>query len=136
MSGQKPWCFRSTQESIEKEVPSVTAILETIIAVLLYWWIALQVGVVLPLLISAAVAPLVLLRSESAVALGLQWFLRIPWLTTERTEYSPYPRTNWAILGTVAALVLNMVLTLSMALSSEHSIFSLVSLTPPDFFRA
>jgi len=134
MSGQKPWCFWSTQESIEKEVPSVTAILETIIAVLLCWWIALQVGVVLPLLIGAAVAPLVLLRSAPAVALGLQWFLRIPWLTTERTEHSPYPRTNWVILGTGTGLVLNMVLTLSMALSSEHSIFFLVSLTPPDFF--
>jgi hypothetical protein len=71
MQSQKPkWVWFSTHETIENEVPSVTAILETVIAVPLYWWIALKVGIFWPLLISAAVAPLVLLRSERSVKLG------------------------------------------------------------------
>jgi hypothetical protein len=70
------WVWWSTHETIQNEVPSVTAILETIIAVPLYWWIALHTGVVLPLLVGAAVAPLVLLRSDQSVALGLEWFLK------------------------------------------------------------
>ena len=62
MQSQKPkWVWFSTHETIENEVPSVTAILETIIAVPLYWWIALKIGVLLPLAMSVAVAPLVFL---------------------------------------------------------------------------
>jgi hypothetical protein len=74
---QKSWCWWSTHESIANEVPSVTAILETIAAVVVYWWIALKVGVVWPLLVSAAVAPMVLLRSEPSIALGLKLFLSV-----------------------------------------------------------
>jgi hypothetical protein len=69
------WVWFSTHETIQNEVPSVTAILETIIAVPLYWWIALHTGLVLPLLISAAVAPFVLLRSDASVELGLKLIL-------------------------------------------------------------
>jgi hypothetical protein len=76
MPEEKSWCWGSTHGSIQNEVPSVTAILETIIAVPLYWWIALQIGVLWPLLVSAAVAPMVLLRSDQSVALGLKWFRR------------------------------------------------------------
>jgi hypothetical protein len=72
MSEQKStWCIWSTAESVQNDVPSVTAILETIIAVPLYWWIALRVGMLLPLLISVAIAPLVLLRSEQSVLLAV-----------------------------------------------------------------
>src|SRR4051812_5517389 len=71
----KSWCFWSTTESIQNDVPSLTAIIETLIAVPLYWWIALQVGMLPSLLIAAATAPLVLLRSEESVALGLKWLL-------------------------------------------------------------
>jgi hypothetical protein len=75
MSNPK-WVWWSTHETIQNEVPSITAILETIIAVSIYWWIALHGGMILPLLISAALAPMVLLRSEKSVALGLEWFMR------------------------------------------------------------
>jgi hypothetical protein len=72
----RSWCIWSTIESVQNDVPSVTAILETLVVVPLYWWFALRVGVLLPLLVSAAVAPLVLLRSEQAVALGVRLFER------------------------------------------------------------
>jgi hypothetical protein len=88
---RRAWCFWSTTESIQNEVPSVTAILETLIAVPLYWWIALHVGVVQPLLISALIAPLVLLRSEESVALGIRWFVAFE----RRITYSVYTKREW-----------------------------------------
>jgi hypothetical protein len=83
---KRTWCFWSTTESIQNEVPSLTAILETLIAVPLYWWISLRIGVIQPLLISAAIAPLVLLRSQESVALGIKLFLRFE----EATSYKGY----------------------------------------------
>jgi len=69
------WLWWSTRESISNDVPSVTAIIETTIAVPAYWWIAIHFETYLPLLISAAIALLVLLRSEESVALGVRWFM-------------------------------------------------------------
>ena len=66
--------FWSTRDSISNETPSVTAIIETVVAVLVYWWVAIRLETYLPLLISAAVAPLVLLRSDQSVRLGVDWF--------------------------------------------------------------
>jgi hypothetical protein len=73
---KRTWCFWSTTESIQNEVPSVTAILETLIAAPLYWWVALRIGLIYPMLISVAIAPFVLLRSQESVALGIRWLLR------------------------------------------------------------
>ena len=67
------WVWFSTHETIENEILSVTAVLETVIAVPLYWWIALKVGIVWPLAISVAIAPLVLLRSDASVQRGIRW---------------------------------------------------------------
>jgi hypothetical protein len=66
--------FWSTRDSINNDTPSVTAIIETVLAVLVYWWVAIRHETYLPLLISAAVAPLVLLRSDQSVRLGVDWF--------------------------------------------------------------
>jgi len=66
--------FWSTRASIDSEIPSVTAIIETALAVAIYWWAAVRFETYLPLLLSAAVAPLVLLRSDESVKLGARWF--------------------------------------------------------------
>src|SRR5215208_5418923 len=66
--------FWSTRDSINNDTVSVTAIIETVLAVLVYWWVAIRPETYLPLLISAAVAPLVLLRSDQSVRLGVDWF--------------------------------------------------------------
>jgi hypothetical protein len=71
------WRFWSTKESIEADIPSIAAIVETVVAVPLYWWITLKFGTLLPLLISVVVAPLVLLRSDQSVALGARWALQL-----------------------------------------------------------
>ena len=68
------WVFGSTRDSIDNDVPSVTAIVETGLAVSLLPLIAIYFETYLPLLISAAIAPLVLLRSDESVALGKKWF--------------------------------------------------------------
>lgn len=68
------WRWWSDHASVRAETPSVMAIVETMLAVAAYWWLALEIGVLLPLLAGVAVAPLVLLRSERSVELGLRWF--------------------------------------------------------------
>ena len=68
------WCFWSTAESVRNRDLSVTALLETIVAVGLYLWVSTRFGLLLPLYIAVAAAPFVLLRSEDSVALGLRWF--------------------------------------------------------------
>jgi len=68
------WTWWSTRDSINNDVPSVTAIMETLIAVAAYWSIAVYFETYLPLLVSVAVAPLVLLRSNPSIADGLKWF--------------------------------------------------------------
>jgi hypothetical protein len=95
------WVWWSTHETIQNEVTSVTAILETIIAVPLYWWIALHTGIVLPLLVSAAVAPLVLLRSDESIGLGLRWLQKMD---------SLYPSLNseFSLAVAVAFLIKSM----------------------------
>jgi len=70
------WRFWSTRDSIEHDAPSVSAVIETLLAVPAFWWLAGTVGFYLPLMISMAVAPFVLLRSDESVNLGLRWFLR------------------------------------------------------------
>ena len=118
ISSDKPainWCFWSTTESIQKDVPSVTAIIETLIAVPLYWWIALQVGMLPSLLIGLAVAPLVLLRSEESVALGLKWLLAFEHMPTNKTyhELSLNQRRFLWVLG-LASVVLSSYLAFNL----------------------
>ena len=80
MSEQSPprpprWMFWSSRESIENGVPSAMAIVETVLAVSAYWFFAIHYQTYAPLLLGIAVAPLVLLRSDTSVALGVRWFL-------------------------------------------------------------
>jgi hypothetical protein len=104
---KRSWCFWSTTETIQNEVPCGTAILETLIAVPLYWWIALHIGVVQPLLISVMIAPFVLLRSEASVALGVKWFLRFENNITGKVAYKNGASADrhgpWAIIALSAA---------------------------------
>src|SRR5262249_16889360 len=65
----------STRESIDNDVLSVTAIIETVIAILLYWWIAIKFETYLPLLFNLAIAPLLLLRSDESIRLGVKLFM-------------------------------------------------------------
>src|SRR5215213_3651046 len=104
----KEWCFWSTSESIQNDLPCVTAIIETLLAVPLYWLISLKVGMIQPLLVAAAIAPLVLLRSEESVALGIRWYLRFEKIITTYKRYEnlelPVRRGIWVITALYSVL--------------------------------
>ena len=72
--GGSGWVVWSTRASINAGTPSLTAIVETLVAVPIYWWLAIHFETYLPLLVSVCVAPLVLLRSDTSVALGVRLF--------------------------------------------------------------
>jgi hypothetical protein len=97
------WVFWSTRDSINNDIPSITAIIETALAVTIYWWIAVRFETYLPLLISIAVAPLVLLRSDESVALGGRWFEQ--WENTywEKREHADEPELGLRRLVSIAA---------------------------------
>ena len=66
----------SSRESIEAGKISLLAVAEVIFSVTAYWWIAWYFDTYAHLLISVLIAPLVLLRSDESVALGVEMFRR------------------------------------------------------------
>jgi hypothetical protein len=68
------WEWWSTHESVAAEVPSVWAIVETILAVAAYWCAAIWLETYAFLLAGVVIAPMVLLRSDASVKDGLRWF--------------------------------------------------------------
>ena len=66
----------SSRDSIAAEKISLLAVTEVIFSVAAYWWIAWYFDTYAHLLISILVAPLVLLRSDESVALGVEMFSR------------------------------------------------------------
>src|SRR5258708_6462435 len=75
LASQPPkWLWWSTPESIELQITSISAIVETLIAVPFYWWATVHFHSYALLILSACVAPLVLMRSDQSIALGVKWF--------------------------------------------------------------
>jgi hypothetical protein len=66
--------WRSTDASVQNGLPSLLAIFEVAIAVAIYWTIALSLNTFTHLWISVCAAPLLLLRSDKSIALGVAWF--------------------------------------------------------------
>jgi hypothetical protein len=66
--------WHSTAASVESGTISILAACEVIVAVILYWFVAVWLHTQAHLWISIAIAPLLLLRSEASVALGVKWF--------------------------------------------------------------
>jgi hypothetical protein len=105
----------STQASIENEVPSITAIIESICAGVFYWVVAIKFQTYGLLLTSLVVAVFVLIRSDESVALGVKWFKR--WETnrwkgsrySDRIERDP-KETHWLILALLVLAILFLIL--------------------------
>lgn len=90
------------------------AIVETLIAVPLYWIIAVKFETYLPLLIAAAVAPLVLLRSDKSVSLGTKWFTE--WALATRRSLDREPRARIPVSPvTLTAILVATVITYLLA---------------------
>ena len=105
---EKPaWVWFSTHKTIENEIPSLTAIIETAIAVPLYWWVAFKLDVFWPTAVSVLVASIVLLRSDGAVALGLKWMAQL-----EDTGNQSMPVPFYFRLSTFIAIMIAISLIL------------------------
>ncbi|MBF0368608.1 MAG: hypothetical protein HQL52_04045 [Magnetococcales bacterium] len=76
----------STDESIAKGEPTVLAIVETLLAICAYWWIAWYYDTHYHLLISITIAPLLLLRSKESTEKGVAWFVAY---YNDETKISP-----------------------------------------------
>ena len=85
----RSWVWHATLESRKAGQVSVLACAETIFAVVLYWWIAIQYDTHWHLVSSVFVAPLLLLRSPESISTGLHWFNH-EWL--QDTPYRSWPR--------------------------------------------
>jgi len=74
-SSAKSFCWYSTVESAEKLEFSVLAAVESVCAVTLSLWLAWYFQTYTHLVVAIVVAPLLLLRTEESVELGLRWFV-------------------------------------------------------------
>jgi hypothetical protein len=94
-TSQKSWVWRSTEESRAAGQISVLAVFETLVCVVLYWVLLLWLGVTWNHWMILIATPLVLLRSEQSVALGVKWFSAF--------DNSPgIPLRSWKGIGVVA----------------------------------
>lgn len=73
----RSWVWHATVESRAAGKVSVLACVETLLAVVLYWWIAIRWDTHWHLLSSVFIAPLLLLRSPESIELGVRWFLKV-----------------------------------------------------------
>jgi hypothetical protein len=101
--------FWSTRASLENDIPSVTAIVETVVSIPLYWWLAIHFETFFPLLVSIIVAPLVLLRSTKSVAFGIKmfskWEKKLPQVLTSIRRSDTSHNSNIAIAGRLTATI-------------------------------
>ena len=93
-SGKRGWVWFSSQSTIEKEVFSLTAFIETIAAVSMYWWLAIEISTYWFLIIGAVAALLLLLRSDESTALGVRLF------TTKSIAMLEGQKASWRVNAT------------------------------------
>ncbi|HAB15910.1 MAG TPA: hypothetical protein PLX89_20700 [Verrucomicrobiota bacterium] len=93
----RTWVWHSSLNPRDAGRVSVLACVETVGAVVLYWWMALQFNKHWLLLSSVFVAPLLLLRSPGSVKDGVNWFLRDWWaLKTSKCGQRRRKPSGWA----------------------------------------
>ena len=92
--------WRATVRSRAAGKVSVLAWVETLLAVALYWWMAINWGTHWPLLGSVFLAPLLLLRSPESVKLCMRWFLQDGYGVKEFKDW-PKGRRRWCVAGAV-----------------------------------
>jgi len=70
----RSWVWRSTEPSRAAGLVSILAVAEALACVAVYWLLWLWLGVTWHHWLILIATPLVLLRSEQSVALGVKWF--------------------------------------------------------------
>ena len=98
----KSWVWHSTLATRAADQVSVLAVVETLLAIVLYWWIAIRFDTHLHLISSVFIAPLLLLRSPESIDAGVRWFMK-DWFG--QTEFEKWPlakRVCWImVLGVI-----------------------------------
>jgi hypothetical protein len=83
------WVFWSSRESVARGIPSLTACMETMISVAVYWLFSIHFNSVLPLEIALVLGPLFLLNSNASTALGAKWLMQ--WEKSHWPNKQRYP---------------------------------------------
>ena len=126
-------CFSTLRSADAREV-SILAILETLVAISLSVGIAMKLGTVKWIVLSAALAPLLLLRTQRSKELGLKLFdILCGWVT--RHASPGWGFEYFSILWMVAAVTAPVARLLATILTVlRHPILSLRSI-PSNWFR-
>lgn len=85
----------SDKDSLESRNISILAIGETLIAIVLYWWIAIYFDTHIHLITSLFVAPFLLLRSKQSIEKGIEWFLADQFGLNDFKSWSKTKRFLW-----------------------------------------
>lgn len=101
------WVPYSSMQSRAEGKVSILACVETILAVVFYWWVAIRFETHWHLVSSVFIAPLLLLRSPESILTGVRWFLR-DWFDVEnRTKWPRLKGLAWMLLiGVTATLTI------------------------------
>nr|VFJ73213.1 MAG: hypothetical protein BECKFW1821C_GA0114237_10478 [Candidatus Kentron sp. FW] len=116
----------STPESVEKNEPTVLAIVETVLAVAAYWGIAIWFDTHIHLLVSICVAPLLLLRSRESTEKGVRWFVSYFEDKTEITLHGT-PARFWILLLLIVVIITTFTYGSAKILLVQKSNWTLVS---------
>ena len=96
--------IRSTSNSIQNKNISLLAIVESVLAVVIYWWVAVYFQTHLHLVISVFAAPLLLLRSIRSCEYAKSWWSPKHLNATERFD-AEFPRLKFLVaLGSFTVL--------------------------------
>ena len=96
----RSWVWHCTKESIAAGQISVLAALETLCAVGLYWWLSYRFDWHWFSMVGLIAAPMLLLRSEESVELGLEMLRR--WDEREASDVGSWA---WGVMIVIAGLV-------------------------------
>lgn len=95
------WVWRSSLATRAADKVSILAVVETVLAIVLYWWIAIRFETHWHLVSSVFIAPLLLLRSPESTDAGVQWFLK-DWFGIEPYKgYAFGTRQTWFVLSSL-----------------------------------
>ncbi|WP_193771201.1 hypothetical protein [Candidatus Magnetaquicoccus inordinatus] len=91
------WHWHSTPESIKKGELSILALLETLLAVVLTWSVAIYYNFYIIIIASLCVSLIQLFRSEESVRTGVRWFKN--YWEQDKFSHKETPVLFWTTIG-------------------------------------
>ena len=143
----------SNKESVARGEVSILAIVETLLAIALVFYLSAHFNTLRWLAVAMCVSPLLLLRTEESTRLGIEWFDRIwHWnefsigrdydlLTSDRIPEQPEPPKSLGgllfsvIEAPICVAIPPMVRVLSTTIALIHNPLTVVKAIPRNWFR-